>query len=1191
MSSCVSARGSTSSLEVPLAMQLLDGQLVYAARDVVGFALCPQLVTLELAAAAGRLPRPTIADPLLDRLVERGHEHERRFLEELRGRGFEVVEVTPDGTVADKAERLRSAAEATRQAMADGVPVIYQATFFDGRRRGHADFLRRVDRPSLLGEWSYEVWDTKLARDATAAALLQVLFYDEQLDAIQGPGERYVHLALGGSAREVRSFRVSRYGAYYRRLRRRFEARIALPSAGNPFAAPEPVEHCQVCAWRQHCGAQRRAADHLSLIPGATAAQRKRLREAGVATRAALAALDGERLRDIAPSGSLEPYRRLQRQAAIQLEGERTGESRYELLPPERGADGNWLPKGLLALPEPSPGDLFLDIEGDPFAFDVGVDYLFGIYDPTAATSAERYRGFWAIDDRGQVTQEAERRAFEACIDALVDRFRRFQRDDGRAGMHIYHFGAYEPATLKRLASRYGTREEELDGLLRAEAFVDLYRVVRQGLLASVESYSIKQLERFYDFRRETSLEAADESIAAFERWLELGGEGVEPATVRGRIEGYNCDDCRSAAALREWLEERRRELERTHGPLPRPTPGTAVPSARVTEEVRRLEALAARLTVGLTPDASQWGPEERGRWLLAQLLFWHRREEKASWWRYFSLLELTDEERLADAYALAGLEPVNEVPSPRGGVTVTYRFPPQEHRLEVGSRPHDPATGRSAGEVLDLDDAAGRIVLRRSAKNAATPHPASLVPLDVVPTQALNDRLAALADWVAEHGLEGDGPYRAVRDLLLRRPPRLRHGGRDRKASGDPELPDAALRLVTALDESYLAIQGPPGSGKTTLAAELIVELVVRGKRVGVTANSHKVIENLLQRVEEVAGRKGRPVRIGERNAGGVRPGWVELKGRAATEKLRRGEVDVAGGTPWFWCGKGLEPVDVLFVDEAGQLSLANVVAAGMAAKNLVLVGDPQQLDQPLQGSHPPGADRSALTHVLDGRPTIPPEFGLFLERTQRLHPDLCTFTSELFYDGRLRPAPDCTRQQLDVAGLPETGLLLVPVGHEGCDVQSDEEVEVVARLVTHLLAPGASWVDRSGHRHPLRPEDLLVIAPYNAQVRALRARLPAHVRVGTVDKFQGQEAAVAIYSMTTSSKEEAPRGMEFLYSLNRLNVATSRARCLAIVVASPALLDPPCTTVRQIELANALARFVELAVELPEGYGSSPS
>lgn len=1171
-------------------MQFLDGQLVYAARDVVGFALCPQLVTLELAAATGRLPRPT-TDPLLDRLVERGREHERRFLEELRERGVEVVEVTPDGTVADRVERLRRAAEATRRAMADGVPVIYQATFFDGRRRGHADFLRRVDRPSLLGAWSYEVWDTKLARDATAAALLQVLFYDEQLAGIQGPGDRDVHLALGGSTREVRSFRVSRYAAYYRRLRQRFDARIAHPSAGDPSAAPEPVEHCQICAWRHHCEARRRAADHLSLIPGATAAQRKRLREANVVTRAALVSLDGERLREIAPSGSQDRYRRLQRQAAIQLEGERTGEPRYELLAPERDAAGNWLPKGLLALPEPSPGDLFLDIEGDPFAFGDGVDYLFGIYDPTAATSAERYRGFWAIDDGGQVTREAERRAFEACIDALVDRFRRFQRDDGRAGMHVYHFGAYEPATLKRLASRYGTREEELDGLLRAEAFVDLYRIVRQGLLASVESYSIKQLERFYGFRRETSLREADESIAAFERWLELGGEGVEAATLRAHIEGYNRDDSRSAAALREWLEERRRELERAHGPLPRPTPGTAVPSLRVTEEVRRLEALAARITAGLTPDTSRWGPEERGRWLLAQLLFWHRREEKASWWRYFSLSELTDEERLADTYALAGLQPVDEVPSPRGSVTVTYRFPPQEHRLEVGSRPHDPATGRSAGEVLDLDDAAGLIVLRRSAKDAATPHPTSLVPVDVVPTRKLNDRIAALAEWVAEHGLEGDGPYRAVRDLLLRQPPRLRPGGHDGRPPGEPEPRHTALRLVAALDESYLAIQGPPGSGKTTLAAELIVELVARGKRVGVTANSHNVIENLLLRVEEAATRRGQPVRIGQRNSGGVRPGWVPLPGGSGVEKLRRGEVDVAGGTPWFWCEEGLEPVDVLFVDEAGQVSLANAVAAGMAAKNLVLVGDPQQLDQPVQGSHPPGADRSALAHVLDGRPTLPPEFGLFLERTQRLHPDLCTFTSELFYEGRLRPAPDCARQRLAVPGFPDTGLLFVPVVHEGCDVQSEEEVEVVASLVTRLLAPGASWFDRSGHRHPVRPEDLLVIAPYNAQVRALRTRLPPQVRVGTVDKFQGQEAPIAIYSMTTSSKEEAPRGMEFLYSLNRLNVATSRARCLAIVVASPALLDPACTTVRQVELANALARFVELAAELPEGYGPSPS
>jgi uncharacterized protein len=361
-------------------------------------------------------------------------------------------------------------------------------------------------------------------------------------------------------------------------------------------------------------------------------------------------------------------------------------------------------------------------------------------------------------------------------------------------------------------------------------------------------------------------------------------------------------------------------------------------------------------------------------------------------------------------------------------------------------------------------------------------------------------------------------------------------------------------------------------------------VELVRQGRKVGVTANSHRVIGHLLDEIAARAGEHGVDVRIGQKTdaSGGCASDAAEPFDDygAILDALGSGERNVVGGTAWLWSRPEFAAaVDVLIVDEAGQLSLANAVAVSGAARDLILLGDPQQLDQPLAGTHPPGAEASALSHVLAGESTMPPRMGLFQERTRRLHPDLCRFTSEAFYEGRLESEPWLARQSLNGPGLLNgTGVRFVPVLHEGNRNESPEEAAVVAGLVEGLLDGGGNWTDGDGRNHPIRPADVLIVAPYNAQVAAIERALLA-VRVGTVDKFQGQEAPVSVYSMATSGPEDAPRGMEFLYSLNRLNVATSRARCLAVVVASPALIRVRARTPRQMRLANALCRFLELA------------
>jgi predicted RecB family nuclease len=1176
-------------------MQLIDGQPVFSATDLVGFLACGHLTELEVAAIQGLVKRPIREDKELDVIRERGFQHEARFLADLEAQSRLVTRIELDKTLndpatgrADRAEQHRRAAAETEQAIRRGDDVIYQAVFFDGRWLGFADFLLRVETPSDLGAWSYEVADTKLARHVKASALLQICSYVEQLTRIQGIQPEWMLVALGGGERAVERHRVGDYMAYYRTSKRLFEEYVADLAAGGPKAPrypetrsyPEPVEHCDVCRWAEVCTKRRRADDDLSLVAGIAARQREALKNRGIATRRGLASLDPPMVPPLANTRA-DTLERVHLQAKLQVRGEDEGKPLYELIEPARLKDDGGLEpdKGLAALPEPRPGDLFFDIEGDPYAFDDGVEYLFGVLEPgQAAPDGEpTFHAIWARDAEGDVTREAEKAAFEQVIDLIIDRL------DKDPSIHIYHYAPYEPTALGRLMGRHATREEQVDRLLRGGVLVDLYRAVRQGIRASVESYSIKKLEPLYAFRREIGLRDAGSSIAEFEAWLQVGGEHAHDDKILDEIERYNRDDVVSTRLLRDWLEERRLELEALLGEkVPRPGPREGEAAPELSDQLARVEAVTAQLVKDVPADEQDRTPAEHGRWLLAQLLSWHRREDKSFWWRFFYLRDaLTDEERVAEREPIGLLTPLGAVGATKRSTIYRFSYPDQEHAISVGSNAVDPATGESAGTVHAVDLGARTIDLKR-ANDKEAPNPRSLVPCDVIRAAVLQASLLEFGEWVARFAIDADGPYRAARDLLMRQPPRVDQAAGEPIVAEGADASDAAVALIGSLDGSCLAIQGPPGAGKTHTGARMILELIRAGRKVGITSNSHKVIGKLLDEVVSMAAKTGQPVRIGQKPGESGPPSCaaaVAYSNESLLAALTAGEIDVAAGTAWVWARPEYAgSVDVLFIDEAGQFALANTIAVSPATRSLVLLGDPQQLDQPLQGSHPPGAERSALAHLLDQETTMPPRLGLFLEETWRLHPDICAYTSSAFYADRLTSHVGLENQDLAGRGvLSGTGTRFVAVRHEGDSNESTEEVEVVCRLVTDLLRGGATWTDRNGVTERLTLDDILIVAPYNAQVGALEAALPAGARVGTVDKFQGQEAPISIYSMASSSPADAPRGMEFLYSLNRLNVATSRARCLTVVVASPELLRVRARTPRQMRLANGLCEFVD--------------
>ncbi len=1035
-------------------MRHIDGRLVLSPSDLTAYLACDHLARLEVETALGKLVRPSREDEQAELIRRKGGQHEAAYLERLRGEGRDVVEIDVDDFDFERA------AHETAAALDGGADVVYQAAFVDGRWRGLADFVVRQD------DGSYEAVDTKLARHGKPAHVLQLCFYSEQITHVTGRAPRRMHIALGSG--ETESYRVDDFTAYYRRVKARFEAFVADP----PHTTPYPVEHCPLCDFLPLCTRWWEEHDHLTRVATMRRDQIARLADAGITTLEQL----GETPREAQiPRMAHSTFAGLQHQAELQLHHRRTGEHRVDLLDaePERG---------FALLPRPSPGDLFFDMEGDPWwEPGRGLDYLFGVMDTERIFTA-----FWAH------TRDEEREAFEQFVDLVHARLR------AHPDLHVYHYAAYEPATLKRLMSEYATREDELDDLLRKEVFVDLYAVVRQSMRISHPRYSIKNVEQFY-MRREAELRAGDDSIVLYERWLESGDDAILRA-----IEDYNREDCLSTLLLRDWLLGLKDEsIPFREPPEPRAAPEHAEPVA-VDDE------------------------------LLQLLLGYHRREAKPAWWAYFDRLEKTIPQLVEDAEAIGGLEQVGEPVDAKQSYEYRLSFPAQQHRIDVGDSPVDPFTQKSAGTVVAVGDE--ELTLRRG-KKVERPLPRALIPGGAFDTRCQQEALRRFA--------REPGAYPSLVKVLRREPPL--GGGRVQVH----EL-DEMKALVDRVEGSYLFVQGPPGSGKTYTGARLIVHLLDRGKRVGIASTSHKAIHNMLDAVEEA----GLSVRgIKKSSSGNPESRYESEHVDCANDVDPSDEYRLYAGTAWLFARPELDRrLDYLFVDEAGQVSLADALAMGTSARTLVLLGDPLQLAQVTQGVHPGGSGASVLEHLLGDAQTIPENRGLFLERTYRMHPEVCRFVSDAFYDGRLESAA--------TGACAEAGLRLLAVDHVGNRVFSPEEAAAIAREL---------------QRFP--PGDVLVVAPYNEQVKWLRDHLPRGVRVGTVDKFQGQEAPVVFFSMTTSSGEDVPRNLEFLLSRNRLNVAISRAQCLAYVVASPRLLEVGCRSIEQMRMANALCLFAELA------------
>jgi predicted RecB family nuclease len=1116
-----------------------------SATDLSNHLGCDHLTQLNRLVALGELSKPDWNDPSLAVLVKRGEEHEAAYVEFLKHKGLTTIYLKnqPVG--------------ATLDAMKNGIDVLVQAKLERESWTGFADILIKVPRKSDLGHWSYEVQDTKLALDTRASTVLQLCLYTDLLSHLQGIPPVKMHVVKPGTDFPTEEFLWSDFQAYYRLVKGNLEKIMS----GPPVTTyPDPVPQCDICRWWKHCDTRRHKDDHLSLVAGIRSLHIGELNRQKIETLQQFAQ-ESKPLREKPERGSIDSYDSIHKQAKIQMRGRLEDRLVYDLLPFEPA-------RGLARLPEPTNGDIYFDIEGDPFFGEGGLEYLLG-FSFKGTDGKYVYSALWGTD------RASEKKAFEQFIDFVMTRWERYPN------LYIYHYGIYEPSAIKRLAGRHATKSVEVDKLLRGQRFIDLHAIIKEGLKASVERYSLKDMERFTAYERKIDLPLAGASRRSLECALELGElPSLSPETTQ-IVQDYNQDDCLATEALHQWLERLRSETISKGEMINRPPIESGEPKDEVKDIETRARSLFEGLVEGLPEDKNNLTEEQKGKWLLANLVDYFRRENKSAWWEYFRLHELDHESLLDERKAISGLKFVTELPRKgrEQNPTHRYQFPPQEVGIEVGDSVIE-VLGDPIGKVIAISVEQGTIDIRKT-KESVSRHPFSIHEEDVVRPEPLASSLFDIAENIIFHGIDAPWPYPAAKSLLLKKRPNL--GGSN---SGPLLLPNedvvkGAIRIASNLDKSVLAIQGPPGSGKTYTGAMMILELAKQGKKIGVTAVSHKVIRNLFDKASALAKEKNYKVTFVHKpkeKSDTLPHGITEvLDNKKALEAILPGQV--VGGTAWLWAhNDAREKLDYLFVDEAGQMSLSLVLAASRSAKNLILLGDPQQLEQPQRGAHPEGADVAALSHFLDGKKTMPADRGLFLETTRRLHPKITEFTSEVFYESKLKSLPGLENRV--VGGGTQFdggGLIYVPIVHTGNQNRSKEEIDAIEEIVNDLLAKG-KWTNEAKLTVSLKKEDILIVAPYNAQVAALIERLPG-MNIGTVDKFQGQEAAIVIYSMTSSSPEDAPRGMSFLYSPNRLNVATSRAKSICILVGAPKLMEPECKTIDQMKWANTLCRFEELA------------
>lgn len=1171
----------------------------YSASDLLGWLGCHHRTALDARAAI----EPELRDYLKEMrhaavllqpdgvdgeafdspAAARGDMHEKAMLARLRSAGLGIVEIARP--VGQSAEAIRKRAAETIDALRAGADVVFQATLLDAPWFGYADFLVRVDGvPSELGDYSYEVRDTKLARHPSASALLQMAHYGAILTGIQATPPPRLSIWLGTG--EEYAWDYADAAPYLLEARTRFLTFREL----NPPTQPEPVAACPTCRWLEWCE-RTWGPDDLRNVHRLSRRQRTLLREGGILTISDLAAAaDHHR----PPRMATATYGRLRQQALAQ-----TGSDDFAIIRPQPEATS------LRRVPPAHPRDIYFDLEGDPFAAIPTLDYLWAYSD-----AAGDYHHVWAH------SPEEEQQALAWFLDTLR------QREAEGGDWHVYHYNTYEITSLRRVAAvhRDPAIAAEVDRFI-AERFVDLYRTVESSLRTRDGSTSLKIVEKLagYDRSADAALDAVargDDSILEYERFI-LSADEDERAGILERIRAYNAHDVRATKAVHDWIVALAGHLTE-EDLIPEPDP--YVPSDSVEERIQRTDEMVAQLVTAAESSAAlPSGLSADGARLLAHMLQWHRAE---------MIVGFLDGKRLEDWARQGGEAGYDAIPSASldealngPAMDQTRIRPGTEHEsvlvdVEFAGEFGPKSTRANAAIVWEYRCRPGSWKIREGKRvKEVLPSDAERNPITydvewIDPQQGAfrisrKERPPDVSAFVLDDYVNDDVVWESLMRLaadVLRPTPapahRLGIAMLDRvaplpaadMAAVDPEDAGQRARRIAALMESgLLPIQGPPGTGKTYVGARLIGDALRRVTHrpvvIAITANSHKVINNLMLETIDHLGREGIPATFGHVGGKGKIEDHSSIANIPSSGKLRdwvedrvaSGESVVVGATKFALCRPEIAGLaDLLVIDEAGQLTLADSCAVAQTAPIGIALGDPQQLTAPVQASHDESVDVSLLEHVAQGASVLPEPVGVFLDLSYRMHPAVCTVVADLAYEGELESAPpararDITGPDLDVLGVRvpvQPGVVWIATEGE------DDEVAITRQILDQLVGAATVTVE-PGVTERLGWDEVRVVAPHNAHVNRLDAALADEAHVGTVDRFQGQQGHVVVYSMGRLA--ESPGDVPFLYEINRLNVALSRARLMAIVISHQDAVFPPVDSPEHLLLASRFIRAVK--------------
>jgi predicted RecB family nuclease len=1161
---------------------------VYSPSDLIQFMSSPfaswmERLKLDYPDRVADIPRDE--DAMMQLLAEKGNQHESNYL-------VHLTKLYGQNNLAIIDRDNATATQKTKDAMQRGYGVIFQAYLERDNFKGYADFLIKRPGKSNLGDYYYEAWDTKLSKTTRPYFIVQLCCYSWMLEDIQGYLPQEIVVVLGDKKED--RIRIAPYFAYFQNLKKQFlEAQQSF--TGEIQQLPDPALCREYGAWGTYAQQLMQQSDSLSIVANIRKSQIKKLNDLGITTLTELAETSLSYVKGISP----ETLGKIKAQAEIQLASKGQTKPKYKVLMADQG-------KGLSALPPASSNDVFFDIEGHPL-MEGGLEYLWGVsYHNKQAILGKQYafKDWWAHD------QAQEKLAFEGFIDWA---YARWQEDPE---MHIYHYASYEITAINKMVMRYETKEIEVKTLLENKVFVDLYRVVQNGLLIGEPNYSIKSVEHLYREKRTTEVANGGDSVVFYEKWRELGGADDWALMQHGyqtwskqqeqfdwnqwpvlkQIRDYNIDDCESTLELVTWLHQLQKEHGIQYQPANTALLVEAEPSEQSIANKHKREALQARQQKLVdTFNQDETLKNDPHAQLLISLLHFYQREKKPQHWAYYERLNKNDEELSDDDTVISDIKLVSHSLDDKHIIcTATFSFdqPLRKDKIKTATIKN---TNVKANKISfeEIDHHTGQISFEVKAEyeTALQQTPLTLLGDDgTVNTDGLEAELCR----VVENYLNTRQLPKTLATIFNQDKPRYQRGISPLPVTRElyPENQDyanAITKAISTLDESCLCIQGPPGAGKTYTAHYVIQSLLAKGKRIGIMSNSHAAIMNLLAPLAKalpnipmvkIAGIESAQA-FEEQYPPQTYPNFSYRSSMSFTKKEAYESWMVIGATVYGFSKEIThnQPLDYLFVDEASQVALANLVVASGAAHNIILMGDQMQLEQPIQGAHPGHAGASALEFMLQDQAVIPPEKGIFLERTYRMHPQVCQPLSEIIYEGKLQADEDNAHQTIQIKAPKRItqahGILPIFVNHSGNTQSSQEEVEEIKAIIAELKT--GHFINKAQQTEPITNQSILIVAPYNMQVNLLKEQLGPDYQIGTIDKFQGQEAPVVIISMAVSDVEDSPRGLDFIFDKNRLNVAISRAKALAIIVANQNLNNCTVSNLNQMEKVGLFCKLTQ--------------